>query len=357
MSRSSLSPTLKPLTLVLSVMVLSFLSLAMNSLAFGSSFKAAGNYAVGKHPVSLAAGDFNRDGKIDLAVANSGSKTVSVLLGGGDGTFGQAADYAIGIVPKNIVVTDLNGDGRADIVVRDAGGSKVSVLLGRGDGGFMTHIEMSAGQLPGDLFRNLPAQSPYKSGTQTASVVFADFNGDGQVDEAVSMSGRNMVSVLVNVTGRDGIQDITGYSNLIVNGGFETGSNSPWYEGRDDCFGTCKTWGAGTVAPKLGLWDAGNVGNIEFRQDFAATDTSTIAAVIVWIRHPADAVPAAVDFFYADGSDNEYVAFVTDTGWDSFDLTADLSPGQLDGFSVFGYSGGTGIPISFLDGVALLASD
>jgi len=280
-----------------------------------------------------------------------------VFLGGGDGAFGQASDYVIGVVPKDIVVTDLNGDGRPDIVVRDAGGSKVCVLLGRGDGGFMSHIEMNARQLPADLFRNLPPQTAYKSGTQTASVVFADFNGDGQVDEAVSMSGRNMVSVLLNVTEQNVIQNTTGYINLIANGGFETGSSSPWYEGRDFCFGTCKTWGAGAVAPKLGLYDAGNQGNIEFRQDFAATDTSSIATVIVWIRHPTDAVPAAVDFFYSDGSDNEYVAFVTDTAWDSFDLTSDLSSGQLDGFSVFGYSGGTGLPLSFVDGIAILASE
>ena len=351
MSRSLVSRSLKVLALALS-----FLLPATASPAFGSSFKAVGNYAVGNHPVSIAAGDFNRDGKTDLAVANSGSKTVSLLIGNGDGTFAAATDYEIGVVPELIAVTDLNRDGLADIVVREAAGDRVSVLLGRGDGSFMTHIEMGANQVPQGLFRELKAHSVHQSGTQTASVVFADFNSDGQMDEAVSMSGSNLVSILLNDT-RNYTQGITGYTNLIVNGGFESGSISPWFEGRDFCSGTCKTWGEGTLAPKFGLWDAGNQGNIEFRQDFAATDTSGIAAVIVWIRHPEGAINAAVDFFYSDGSDDEFVAAGTDTGWDRFDLTADLSTGQLDAFSIWGYSGGTGIPISFVDGVAILVTD
>jgi hypothetical protein len=99
------------------VVVLSFV--LITSAAFGVTFKAAGNYVVGNHPVAIAAGDFNGDGRIDLAVANSGSKTVSVLFGNGDGTFSKAAEFEVGIVPSHIVVADVNGDGRADIAVNE----------------------------------------------------------------------------------------------------------------------------------------------------------------------------------------------------------------------------------------------
>lgn len=332
--------------------VLSFLLLTISSAAFGSSFKAVGNYAVGNHPVAIAAGDFNRDGKVDLAVANNASKTVSVLLGNGDGTFGKAADYEIGVAPGTLVIDDFNGDGRADIVVADADGSKISVLLGGGDGSFGTHIEMSASQVSPEVLKLLRPQPVYRSGTQSSSVVFADFNGDGQMDQAVAMSGRNLVSVLLNVS-----EIGSGYINLIENGGFETGSLAPWYQARDGCSGTCD-WAVLTVAPARGLYDAGDEGNMELRQDFAATDTGTIAHVVLSIRHPQGAINSSVDFFYSNGDDDEFSAFTTDSGWDSFDLTSDLSAGQtLDGMSVWGYVGGIGAPITFVDEVAIIASN
>jgi hypothetical protein len=329
--------------------VLSFL-LVISSTAFGSSFKAVGNYPVGNGPVAIVAEDLNGDGKIDLAVANSGSKTVSVLLGNGDGTFGKAVDYEVGVVPSLLVVTDLNQDGRADIVVRDASGSKVSMLLGTGDGGFAAHVEMNA---PPELFSRLQPQPAYRSGTQTASVVFADFNGDGQMDEAVSMSGRNMVSVLLNVT--PGSNDGT---DLLENSGFETGALSPWAQARDFCGGACANWAVLTYHPEQGNYDVGNEGNIELRQNFSATETSSITRVALWIRHPAGTINASVDFFYSNGDDDEYSVGTTSSGWDEFDVTNDLAAGKsLNGFSIWGYSGGIGSPITFADGVEILVSN
>ena len=61
-----------------------------------NSFLAAVNYGVGTNPASAAAGDFNGDGKADLAVANAGSNNVSVLLGNGNGTFQAAVNYGAG---------------------------------------------------------------------------------------------------------------------------------------------------------------------------------------------------------------------------------------------------------------------
>src|SRR5438034_179757 len=70
------------------------------------------NYAVGSSPNSVATGDFNGDGKLDLAVANLLSNNVSVLLGNGDGTFGPAVNYAGGPNNRGVFVGDFNGDHR-----------------------------------------------------------------------------------------------------------------------------------------------------------------------------------------------------------------------------------------------------
>jgi FG-GAP repeat len=53
------------------------------------------NYGTGSNPWSVAVGDFNGDGKLDLAVVNQASSTLSVLLGRGDGTFRAAMNYAL----------------------------------------------------------------------------------------------------------------------------------------------------------------------------------------------------------------------------------------------------------------------
>src|ERR1700687_290324 len=72
------------------------------------SFRVAPTYAAGSFPSSVTMGDFNGDGKPDLAVANSGSNDVSVLLGNGDGTFQAAVNYAAGSVPSSVTVGDFN---------------------------------------------------------------------------------------------------------------------------------------------------------------------------------------------------------------------------------------------------------
>src|SRR5438132_14206788 len=76
------------------------------------SFITRVDYAAGTNPASVAVGDFNRDGVPDVAVANYGSNTVSVLLGNGDGTFQPARTFAAGDRPGFVYVSDVNGDGR-----------------------------------------------------------------------------------------------------------------------------------------------------------------------------------------------------------------------------------------------------
>ena len=101
-------------------------------------FQAAVNYLYGNGPYSVAVGDFNGDGKADIAVVNVGgiaipnANTVFILLGNGDGTFQTAVNYAVAY-PASVAVGDFNGDGRMDVVItasHSSGAGSASVLLG-----------------------------------------------------------------------------------------------------------------------------------------------------------------------------------------------------------------------------------
>jgi hypothetical protein len=121
----------------------------------------------------VVVGDFNGDGKLDLAVANG--NTVSVLLGNGDGSFQDPRNFSA--VGGSLIVADFNGDGHLDIAVL---GSGVRVLLGNGDGSFQTtHLSYIPGSFP-------------------SSVAVGDFNGDGRLDVAVANRGSDDVSILLN---------------------------------------------------------------------------------------------------------------------------------------------------------------
>src|SRR5262249_44143790 len=138
---------------------------------------------VGSKPTSVAVADLNGDGSPDLVVANSGSDTVSVLLGKGDGTFQDAHNYAAGLQPTAVKVADFNADGIPDVVVANqvTNPGTVTILLGNGDG-------------------TLQAAQSYAVGPFPASVAVADFNRDGIPDLAVTGTDRNgqgMLSILL----------------------------------------------------------------------------------------------------------------------------------------------------------------
>jgi hypothetical protein len=98
--------------------------------------------------MSLASGDFNRDGRRDLAVANSGSNTVSILFGNGDGSFQAAVNYAVGTQPASIVAADFNRDGQTDLAVANNGSDNVSILVGVGNGTFLPAATYATGSAP-----------------------------------------------------------------------------------------------------------------------------------------------------------------------------------------------------------------
>src|SRR5262249_37340401 len=101
-------------------------------------FNLAATMAVGTYPSSVAVGDFNGDGKPDLAVANLRSNNVSILLGTGTGQFTPAPvpTIPVGANPSSIAVGDFNRDNKLDLAVVNQRSNSVSILLGMGDGRF-----------------------------------------------------------------------------------------------------------------------------------------------------------------------------------------------------------------------------
>jgi len=167
-------------------------------------FQTAVNYNAGTSPRSLAVGDFNGDGKLDLAAANYGSfgnngqftnSAVSVLIGKGDGTFGAPVKYSAGEGPLALAVADFNGDGRLDLAVANNRSRNVSLLWGKGDGTFDAPVNFGAGVNP-------------------LALAVGDFNGDGQPDLAVVNDGG--VLVLLNTCTPAGIDLSILLSNTTV---------------------------------------------------------------------------------------------------------------------------------------------
>jgi hypothetical protein len=146
------------------------------------SFLNQMTFASGPTPIAVAVADVNGDGKPDLIVANYGSASVSVLLGNGDGTFQAPLSFATGNDPIAVTTADVNGDGKPDILVANYGSGTVSVLDGNGDGTFQPHQTFAAGPHP-------------------ISIAAADLNRDGKPDIAVSNYTSSTVSVLLGTGG------------------------------------------------------------------------------------------------------------------------------------------------------------
>jgi hypothetical protein len=144
------------------------------SIFFGNgdgSFPVRQRYTTGWQPCSVALGDVNGDGSLDMAIVNCEpfalyagppGSDLSVLLGNGDGSFQEQQRIAAGSLHGSVTIGDINRDGSLDVVLNNG-----SVLLGNGDGSFQAH-------------------QPFATGDGASSVALGDINGDGLLDVVLS---------------------------------------------------------------------------------------------------------------------------------------------------------------------------
>jgi hypothetical protein len=219
--------------------------------AYAGQFLEAPQYPTGTNPRAVAVGDFNGDGNLDVAIVNSSSNTISVLLGKGDGTFAPQVVYTTGTAPQGIAVGYFDGNDYLDIAVTNSGSNTVSVFLGNGDGTFQPKVDYATGNQPqgiaivdltanggnvdivvanatdgtvGMLLGNgngtFNAQVPYRTGFNPWAVVVGDFNNDGIPDLAVANNNtNNVVSVLLgnaNGTFQSQLQCATGNTPVAI---------------------------------------------------------------------------------------------------------------------------------------------
>jgi uncharacterized repeat protein (TIGR01451 family) len=163
------------------------ISLLANSgacLANCGTFAAATTFGSSATASSVAAGDFDGDGALDLAVANQSSGNVSIALGDAAGGFGSTTNFSAGTAPSGVVVVDVNRDGLADLAVSNEGSSDVSILLGNGAGSFGSPTSFGIG---------IGTPSP-------KGIVAGDFDLDGAMDLAVTCGGSKELVILENNT-------------------------------------------------------------------------------------------------------------------------------------------------------------
>ncbi len=145
--------------------------------------------SVGDGPRSIAAGDLNGDEKLDIVTANLNSHNVSVLLGDGTGSFGPLNNYPVGTHPDSVAISDIDGDHKNDIVVANFSDNTVSILIGNGDGTFVNAS-------------NSPLLAVEPTGTSALNAVaVADLNHDGKMDIVTANRDTNKVSILLGIGG------------------------------------------------------------------------------------------------------------------------------------------------------------
>ncbi|MEO5997150.1 MAG: VCBS repeat-containing protein, partial [Chitinophagaceae bacterium] len=153
----------------------------------------------------IITGDFNIDGKTDLAVCSNDGRS-SLLIGNGSGGFSATVLFSVGINPVAIVTDDFNADGKPDLATADAGSGAMTVLLGDGKGSFSGTI-YSDEEKGGD------------------GITSADFNGDGKVDLIIANSDSGSISLFLNngmgsFKAESEIFKVGGYPGSITSGDF-----------------------------------------------------------------------------------------------------------------------------------------
>ncbi|HEY1011402.1 MAG TPA: FG-GAP-like repeat-containing protein, partial [Herpetosiphonaceae bacterium] len=146
----------------------------------GSFVAASGSpHTVGSQPYTIAIGDLNRDGKLDVVTANASSSNITILYGSGSGTIASTATANVGPIPNTVLVADVTGDGKADVITANENGNSISV------------VQMNASGAP------VSPATTYAVGVRPYGLAVGDVNRDGKQDVVTVNNGDNTASLLL----------------------------------------------------------------------------------------------------------------------------------------------------------------
>ena len=250
-----------------------------------SSVTATGT--IGNNPYGLIATDLNGDGKLDLIAANSpstGNGSISALLGNGNGTFQSAVNTTVGTRPRYFAAGDFNRDGKQDLALSQTiSDNNLRILLGNGSGGFSS-------------------QSTLSMGVEAAprGVISADFNADGYLDVAVSSVAGDNVSIFLG----------SGDGNFNTRKVFAAGDAAYWMASadfdRDGLPDLAITNDSATSSSITLLLNRTTI------QRYSSSSETTRAAKIEASRTPADNAPEGVSVQAIDSDGDGLREAVTD---------------------------------------------
>ncbi|WP_341734487.1 FG-GAP-like repeat-containing protein, partial [Microcoleus sp. EPA2] len=188
-------------------------SILLNTTPTGATtptFAAKVDFFTGAFPYSVSIGDINGDGKPDLAVANAGSSSASILLnttptGATTPTFAAKVDFFTGFTPTSVSIGDINGDLKPDLAVANLNSNTASILLNTTPTGAATPT--------------FAPQVTFPTGAIPFSVSIGDINGDGKPDLAVANANSNDVSILLNTNPK-----VTAVTATTPDGSYGVGS-------------------------------------------------------------------------------------------------------------------------------------
>jgi len=194
----------------------------------GSLASALPAITIAGSPVSVALGDFNADGHLDVAIAEQGTNTAAILLGKGDGTFAPPSTVTLSATPAQVLVADMDGDGHPDLIVMFTSvAPALAVCAGQGDGTF-----------------GVP--KTYSDVLPPSAIAVGDMNGDGVLDVVLAES--NTINVFL------GIPLVVSPSSLFIDATSQTASISvktnnpdfPWTASTASGFITVTSGASGT---------------------------------------------------------------------------------------------------------------